>query len=67
MKELKFLSGGRKNTSIECKYQMTLLTLKGRTIFGVTWTEGAQLCPHTVSLPEPAHFGAALHYPPLSH
>ena len=44
-----------------------LLTLKRRKIFWVILTEGVQLCPHTVSLPEPAHFGAALHYPPLSH
>ena len=34
------------------------LTLKGRTIFGVTWTMGAQICPHRVAWPEPARFGA---------
>ena len=43
-----------------------ILTLKGRTIFGVTWTMGAPICPHRVAWPEPAHFRAELHYPPLS-
>ena len=34
------------------------LTLKRRKIFWVILTEYAPLCPHTVSLPEPACFGA---------
>ena len=34
------------------------LTLKRRKIFRVILTEYAPFCPHTVSLPEPARFGA---------